>query len=121
MLRDMEKIVEDETALYSCDKPDINPSLTREAAKAWFIANEAIIRRDVKDIITGGVTQTEQIRWPTDHGFTGEILDNFKMIVTFVVQVYFPIFFDIKVKHSIVNGPYHIIKQLIQRPSFLLC
>ena len=39
-------------------------------------------------------------------------MDKFKMIVSYVVQVYFSIFFDIKVKHSIVDGPYHILKLL---------
>ena len=50
--------------------------------------------------------------WTSDHGFKGETLDKLKDIVTFVVQVYFPMFFEIKVKHTIVDAPKHIVTQL---------
>ena len=50
--------------------------------------------------------------WCTDHGFTGELLDRFRKIVTYVVQVYFPMYFQIKVKHSIVEAPQHIVTLL---------
>ena len=47
--------------------------------------------------------------WMSEHTFKGEILQKFRMIVDLVCNVYFPIFFEIKVKHSIVDGPEHII------------
>ena len=47
--------------------------------------------------------------WMSEHTFKGEILQKFRMIVDFVCNVYFPMFFEIKVKHSIVDGPEHII------------
>ena len=37
------------------------------------------------------------------------ILQKFRMIVDLVCNVYFPIFFEIKVKHSIEDEPEHII------------
>jgi hypothetical protein len=48
----------------------------------------------------------------SDHGFDGEIYRRFILIVKYVAQVYFQVWFDIKVKHSIVNGPHHILTLL---------
>ena len=63
------------------------------------------------------------VLWTTDHGFTGEIMRRFELIVKFLVQVYFPLFFEIKVKHSIVEAPHHILKLLrllrLQNPDVL--
>ena len=47
--------------------------------------------------------------WISNHGFTGKLFDKLKDIVLFMVQVYLPMFFEIKVKHSIVEAPNHII------------
>ena len=46
------------------------------------------------------------------HGFKGKNLLNLKLIVEFVIGVYYPIWFDVKVKHSSVQGPRHLLKQL---------
>ena len=35
-----------------------------------------------------------------------------KMIVNYVVKIYFPMFFEIKAKHSVVYVPYHIVTLL---------
>ena len=48
----------------------------------------------------------------SDHGLSGEVYRNFILIVKYVTQVYFPVWFDVKVKHSIVDGPYHILTLL---------
>ena len=56
--------------------------------------------------------ETLMMLWMSDHGFKGEILRRLKLIVTFVCNVYFPMFFEIKVKNSIVNGPKHIVTLL---------
>ena len=53
--------------------------------------------------------QSIMMLWMSEHTFKGEILQKFRMIVDFVCNVYFPMFFEIKVKHSIVDGPEHII------------
>ena len=50
--------------------------------------------------------------WTRDHGLTGQNLKVLRLLVNFCLQFYFPIFFDIKVKHRIEDGPYHILKQL---------
>ena len=38
--------------------------------------------------------------WMSDHGLQGELYKRLELIVTFVVSVYFPMWFNIKVKHS---------------------
>ena len=48
----------------------------------------------------------------SEHGLDGEVYRKFILIVKYVSQVYFQIWFDIKVKHSIVDGPYHILTLL---------
>ena len=48
----------------------------------------------------------------SDHGLTGEVYRRFILIVKYVAQVYFHIWFEIKVKHSIIEGPYHILTLL---------
>ena len=50
--------------------------------------------------------------WMSHHGLEGEVLKKLELIVTFVVQVYQHMYFEIKVKHAIVNGPGHILTQL---------
>ncbi|KAF0297732.1 hypothetical protein FJT64_004840 [Amphibalanus amphitrite] len=46
------------------------------------------------------------------HNVTGKDLKVLKILVNFCLQVYFKIYFDIKVKHSIQDAPYHILTQL---------
>ena len=50
--------------------------------------------------------------WMSQHGLEGELLERLELIVTFVVSVYFPMWFNIKVKNSWVEGPRHILTQL---------
>ena len=46
------------------------------------------------------------------HGFKGKNLQNLKNIVKFIVGVYYPMWFEAKVKHSFIHGPRHVLKQL---------
>ena len=48
----------------------------------------------------------------SEHGLDGEVYRKFLLIVKYVTQVYFQVWFDIKVKHSIVAGPYHVLTLL---------
>ena len=38
-------------------------------------------------------------------GFKGKNLTNLKLIVEFIVGVYYPLWFEAKVKHSFIEGP----------------
>ena len=51
--------------------------------------------------------------WVSRHGLkAGRMLSNLRLIVTFIVGVYVPNWFNIKVKHSWIEGPYHLLYQL---------
>ena len=50
--------------------------------------------------------------WVCKHGLEGDNLKNLELIVKFLVSVYFPMWFQIKVKHSWIEGPRHILNQI---------
>ena len=39
-------------------------------------------------------------------------LSNLRLIVEFIIGVYFPMWFEAKVKHCFIDGPRHVLKQL---------
>ena len=43
--------------------------------------------------------------WTSKHGLTGELLQRLETIVIYTVSVYAPMWFQIKVKHSWLEGP----------------
>ena len=45
------------------------------------------------------------------HGFTGKNRSNLKMIVEYITGVYYPMWFEAKVKNCFTEGPRHILKQ----------
>lgn len=50
--------------------------------------------------------------WTRKHSLTGSNLKVLEMLVRFCIQWYFKLYFDIKVKHFIVDAPYHILTSL---------
>ena len=50
--------------------------------------------------------------WTREHGLTGQNLHTLEILVKFCLQLYFKIYLDIKVKHLIVDAPYHILTSL---------
>jgi hypothetical protein len=50
--------------------------------------------------------------WTRDHGLIGREAKNLETLVRFCLQSYFKLFFDIKVKHHLIHGPYHVLTQL---------
>ena len=50
--------------------------------------------------------------WTRKHDLTGSNLKVLEMLVKFCLQWYFKLYFDIKVKHYIVDAPYHILTSL---------
>ena len=50
--------------------------------------------------------------WTRHHGLSGENLKTLEILVKFCLQFYFKIFFEIKVKHQIVDAPFHILTTL---------
>ena len=52
--------------------------------------------------------------WVSKHGFKGNNLANLRMIVEFIVGVYYPVWFEVKVKHNYTYGPRHLLTQLVK-------
>ena len=50
--------------------------------------------------------------WVAKHGLKGKHLKNLQFIVEFIIGVYYPCWFNVKVKHSWTEGPRHILFQL---------
>ena len=50
--------------------------------------------------------------WTRHHGLTGNDFKVLETLVRFCLEMHLKIFFDIKVKHSLVDAPYHILTQL---------
>ena len=50
--------------------------------------------------------------WKRKHGLSGSNLRVLESLVKFCLQFYFKIYFDIKVRHLIVDAPYHVLTSL---------
>ena len=50
--------------------------------------------------------------WVSKHGLKGKNLDNLQCIVEFIIGVYYPCWFRVKVMHCWVEGPRHVLFQL---------
>ena len=49
--------------------------------------------------------------WVSKHGVKGKNLKNLQYIVEFIIGVYYPCWFNVKVKQSWIEGPRHILFQ----------
>jgi len=78
------------------------------------------IGRDRQDMQCGKIcharwlTTAERLLflWTRVHSLTGNDLKVLELLVTFCVRYYFKIYYDVKVKHSIADAPYHILTSL---------
>ncbi|KAG0724306.1 hypothetical protein GWK47_040839 [Chionoecetes opilio] len=50
--------------------------------------------------------------WTRKHGLTGKELNTLEILVKYCLQVYFKLYYDIKVHHRLEDGPKHILTQL---------
>ena len=50
--------------------------------------------------------------WTRHHGLTGKDAKVLEILVKFCLQMHFKMYFDIKVKHHLVDAPYHILTML---------
>ncbi|KAG0713786.1 hypothetical protein GWK47_015448 [Chionoecetes opilio] len=49
--------------------------------------------------------------WTRKHGLTGKELNTLEILVKYCLQVYFKLYYDIKVHHRLEDGPKHILTQ----------
>ena len=52
------------------------------------------------------------ILWMSNHGLSGELLQRLRTVVVYIVSVYVPMWFRIKVLHSWLDGPRHVLTHL---------
>ncbi|KAG0698754.1 hypothetical protein GWK47_025973 [Chionoecetes opilio] len=50
--------------------------------------------------------------WTRKHGLTGKELNTLEILVKYCLQVYFKLYYDIRVHHRLEDGPKHILTQL---------
>ena len=50
--------------------------------------------------------------WMSDHGLVGDLLERLRTLVTYILTVYVPMWFNIKVHHSWIEGPRHVLTHL---------
>ena len=64
---------------------------------------------------TGWLTTANRflVLWTKKHDFEGENVDNLRKIVTWIVGSYFPMWFCMKIHHHWINGPNHLLHQIV--------
>lgn len=50
--------------------------------------------------------------WTRHHGLIDQDLKTLEILVCFCIEMYFKLYYDIKVQHKLQDGPYHILTQL---------
>ena len=104
-------------------QPEIVKGLSTDANLSFClsqIASTGVMTDELAQMMAGKVCHARWLTiaekflemWLRHQGFEGELLDRLEIIVSFIVRVYFKLFFDIKVKHLWTQGPYHILTEL---------
>ena len=103
--------------------PEIVKSLSTDANLAYLrclAVRSGDLPRDVALRKTGEIVHSRWLTtgstfldmWTRDHGLEGELCTRLETIVIYLVSVYFPMFFLIKVKHSWLEGPRLVLLEL---------
>ena len=103
--------------------PDVVKSLSSDANRAYLrcqAVRTGVLPRDLSLRKTGKCVHSRWLNtgdaflelWMKKHGLHGELYARLETIVTYLVSVYFPMFFLIKVKHSFLEGPRHVLHEL---------
>ena len=50
--------------------------------------------------------------WTRKHGLTGQDLTTLEVLAKYCIEMYFKMYFDIKIQHRLLDGPRHILTQL---------
>ena len=84
------------------------------AAKTGILPREVALCKSGTIVHSRWLTTAETFleMWESEHGLEGELLEKLETIVTYIVSVYGNMWFDIKVKHSWLEGPRHVLKEL---------
>ena len=85
-----------------------------KAVRSGHLSRDIALRKPGAIVHSRWLTFAETMcyLWMSDHGLEEDLYNRLELIVTFVVSVYFPMWFNIKVKHSWLEGPRHVLTQL---------
>jgi hypothetical protein len=84
------------------------------AARTGILPRDVALRKSGTIVHSRWLTtaQTFLEMWESQHGLEGDLVQRLETIVTFIVSLYCPMWFNIKVKHSWLEGPQHILTEL---------
>lgn len=84
------------------------------AVRSGNLPRELALRKTGKMVHSRWLTFAEVVLllWMSRHGLSGELLQRLEIVVTYIVSVYAPMWFNIKVRHSWVEGPRHVLSHL---------
>ena len=81
---------------------------------------DGVLPQELQSILPGPLSHARWLTtgerllflWTRKHNLKGKDLKTLKILVTFCLQFYFKLYFDIKVKHRLTDAPYHIFSSL---------
>ena len=81
---------------------------------------EGVLPVELQDMLCGTLNHARWLTtaqrlvflWTRNHGLSGNNLKVLELLVKFCLEYHFKIYFDLKVHHDLVDGPYHILTQL---------
>ena len=84
-----------------------------EAVRSGNLPRKLALRKTGKMVHSRWLTFAEAILlYTSKHGLSGELLLRLETVVTYIVSVYGLMWFQIKVKHSWIEGPRHVLTHL---------
>ena len=86
-----------------------------QAVYSGHLSRELALRKTGNMVHSRWLTFAEAVLllWMSKHKLTGELLQRLKDVVTYIVSLYGPMWFEIKVKHSWLVGPRHVLNHLV--------
>ena len=105
---------------YICIPDDVVKDMSTDAQVCYRLCQaikSGCLSPDLQEIKCGPLSHARWLTtgerlvymWTRDHGLTGKDLNVLKTLVMFCLEMYFKLYFDIKVKHQLVDAPYHIL------------
>ena len=85
-----------------------------KAVRSGHLPREVALRKPGSVVHSRWLTfaQTLLFMWMSEHGLSGHLLEVLETIVTYLVSCYIPMWFEIKVKSSWLDGPRHVLTHL---------
>ena len=85
-----------------------------QAVRSGYLPRDVALRTGGSLVHSRWLTFASELcmLWMSKHGLTGALFERLETVVTYIVSVYAPLWFEIKAQHSWIHGPRHVIKHL---------